>query len=123
MTTKPRFINLQPVTVAVSGEAPGEMIHLHPWGQRKHHEPLSSRYVLEGEYYAQFVSDMGPLYPFPVEEGAAEGAVASDVAVSQGEIEVQVDDVQDTPQVTKGQAEVITSSASVMSQLRKDSAD
>jgi hypothetical protein len=99
------------------------MIHLHPWGQRKHHEPLSASYVLEGEYYAQFVSDMGPLYPFPVEEGAAEGAVASDVAVSQGEIEVQVDDVQDTPQVTKGQAEVITSSASVMSQLRKDSAD
>ena len=122
MTSKPRFVNLQPVVVIISGQRPGEMIPLHPWGSRKPGEPLTSKHVLEGEHYAQFVSDKGPLYPFPVEEGAADGAIASDAAVSQGEIEVQVDDVQDTPQVEESHAdaEVTTSSADVMRQLEID---
>ncbi len=123
MTNTPRFVNLQSAPVVVSGPNPGEMIAVHPWHHRRRDQD-NRLFVVEGDYYAQFVSDNGPLYPFPEQEDTAAGEGAAPVAVSTQEAEAQVEDVSSSPpapeESEEEDAEEVSTVAEILRGLEAD---
>lgn len=65
---KPQFINAQNFPVTIHGEDRKQFV-VAPY-REKGRKP-NAIYVVEGEYYRQFVSAKGPLAPLPEEEAVA----------------------------------------------------
>lgn len=63
---KPRFVNLQGSSVKIYDENRRPLLVL-PYSMRRSAEDVKG-FVVEGEFYRQFVSGAGPLYPFPVSD-------------------------------------------------------
>lgn len=81
--TAARFVNLQTVTVNIPREGGGtQMVQPFRKLQARPTDPtVMTECVVAGEYYRQFVSDKGPLYPFP-DEAADEIDEAQGVAAA-----------------------------------------
>jgi hypothetical protein len=71
--TAPKFVNLQDGLVSIPDER-GRTITVIPWAKRK--DDNDPDCVVVGNYYQQFVSGRGPLYPFPVASPRTAPAIA-----------------------------------------------
>ena len=92
MSTKkePRFINLQTGTVSIFDEN-GRRVEVASWHRRRSDD--DPQCIITGEYYRNFVSARGPLYPFPGEEPK------KPVYAKQNPTTIQPASVEDTPVV------------------------
>ena len=65
----PKFINAQSFPVTIHGEDRRQFV-VDPYSEEG--RKPTAVYVVEGEFYRQFVSAKGPLAPFPKEETVGE---------------------------------------------------